>query len=53
MLKGLGCGESHLLNDITYMWNLKSITNEHIYKIKTGSHRKLTSGYQRRRGKDK
>ena len=37
------------LYDITYMWNLKTNTNELIYKTETNKHRKQTYGYQRGR----
>ena len=30
--------EREILYDITYLWNLKNSTNEHIYKTETDSH---------------
>ena len=30
--------EREILYDITYLWNLKNNTNQHIYKTETDSH---------------
>ena len=39
--------ERLILYDIGYMWNLKYVTNEYIYKTETDPrHRKPTYGYQ-------
>ena len=40
-----------MLNDITYIWNLKSNTNQCMCKKERDSHRKQTNGYQRGEGR--
>ena len=42
-----------MVHDITYMWNLKSNTNQSTYKIETYQGRKLmvTRGEEKERGK--
>lgn len=38
--------ERQILYDVTYTWNLKHNTNEHIYETETDSHREETCSYQ-------
>ena len=38
--------------DITYIWNLKYVTNEPTYKTETYGHREQTCGWQRGQGSE-
>ena len=37
--------ERQILHDVVYMWNVKYVTNEHIYETETDSQREQACGW--------